>query len=501
MDRERLALERRQTQRRIVENLTYINLEPGNGGMILNISEGGLGFCAAVSLQKRGMIHFRLSEPELQIEADAEVAWTDETRRKGGVRFANLSPEARRQIHNWINRPTPVRVDRWCAPVAGHRRATAEAAAPVASSGAVAFFKNRLRSSLQGFSGGLASGLLFSALVGGALLLHSRRREFGEVLVRWGERLGAETPPARSGQTHTRSLKEQVEPSAASPPPDLQTNPGEPMAQPVLTAPNIVKRSSDTASRLPTRPSEKPPAIMSFVREPDRKEALLTTEALSPAVLPEPFLTMPAAADVLAERPAPMAPKGLAESRSNLSPFETSRELGSAPVPEKYLEIGKFKDKPPAEQVKEHISQLGLPTILAQRRRLWMNSYYVLVGPYGEDREIESARTELVSRGFPARSYEKGSRNMTFPSGLTLKGASLPCGSCTISWEAYEPNASIKIQTERGGFVQAEGKLVRRNLWYDHNEFFCRISPDGSRNLLEIRLASTNQALVFGTTY
>lgn len=498
MDRQRLALERRQTQRRMVESLTYINLEPGNGGMILNISEGGLGLCAAISLQKSGMIHFRLSEPDLQIEADAEVAWTDETRRKGGLRFTNLSPETRRQIHGWINRPT---TGRWCAPVARHGSASAESAAPVTSSPAAAFCKNRLRSSLQGFSGGLVSGLLLSALVGGALLLHSRHRELGEVLVRWGERLGAERPPTRSVQTHTRSLKEQVESSAASPAPDLQTKPREPMAQTVLRAPNPVKRESDTAPKVAIRPSDRPPVIMSSVREADRKEAPLTMEARSLAVLPERLLATPAAPNVLAELPAPMAPEGLAGSTSNTSYLETHRGAGSAPLPERYLEIGKFKDKTPAEQVKEHVAQLGLPTILAQRRRLWMNSYYVLVGPYGEDREIESARTELVSRGFPARSYEKGSRNMTFPSGLMLKGASLPCGSCTISWEAYEPNASIKIQTERGGFVQAEGKLLKRNLWYDHNEFFCRISPDGSRNLLEIRLASTNQALVFERTH
>jgi hypothetical protein len=196
-----------------------------------------------------------------------------------------------------------------------------------------------------------------------------------------------------------------------------------------------------------------------------------------------------------------MAPKGVAGSTSNTSHLENSGEAGSAPFPEMYLEVGKFKDKTPAEQVKEHAAQLGLPTILAQRRRLWINSYYVLVGPYGGDREIESARTELVSRGFPARSYEKGSRDMPFPSRLTLNGVSLSCGSCTVSWEAYESNVSVKFQTERGRFLQAEGKLVRRDLWYDRNEFLCRISPDGSRNLLEIRLASTNQALVFGRMY
>ena len=484
----------------IVKSLTFINLEPGSGGMILNISEGGLGFRVAVPLPETGMVHFRISEPDLRIEADAEVAWSDETRRRGGLRFTKLPPETRRQIHNWMIRLTPVRVDRSYASVERHRSPTG-AAAPVASSRAFAFFTNRLGGRLQGFSGGFATGLLLSALVGGALLLHSRHRELGEVLVRWGERLGAEPPPARSVDTYTRSPQVQVEPSAASQEPDLQTQPGEQMAQAVLTAPNPVKRESDTASRMAIRPSERPPVITLSPRQGARKDSLLTTETPSTAVLPESLLATSAAPNVLEELPAPMAPKGVAGSTSNTSHLETSGEAGSAPLPERYLEIGKFKDKTSAEQVKEHAAQLGLSTILAQRRRLWMNSYYVLVGPYGEDREIESARTELVSRGFPARSYEKGSRNMPFPSRLTLNGASLSCGSCTVSWEAYESNASVKFQTERGRFLQAEGKLVRRDLWYDRNEFLCRISPDGSRNLLEIRLASTNQALVFGRMY
>jgi hypothetical protein len=173
------------------------------------------------------MVHFRVSEPDLRIEVDAEVAWIDETRRMGGLRFTKLWPETRRQIHNWMTRSTAVRVDRSYAPVARHRSPTAGAAIPVASPRALAFFTNRLGGRLQGFSGGFATGLLLSALVGSSLLLHSRRRELGEVLVRWGERLGAEPPRARSVDTYTRSPQVQVEHSAASFEPDLQTQPGE----------------------------------------------------------------------------------------------------------------------------------------------------------------------------------------------------------------------------------------------------------------------------------
>jgi len=47
----------------VVETLAYINLDRGNGGMMLNISEGGLCFRAVVPVQKLATIHVRLSEP------------------------------------------------------------------------------------------------------------------------------------------------------------------------------------------------------------------------------------------------------------------------------------------------------------------------------------------------------------------------------------------------------------------------------------------------------
>jgi len=40
-----------------VEELTYITLEPGNGGMILNVSEGGICFHAAIPILKTGTLH------------------------------------------------------------------------------------------------------------------------------------------------------------------------------------------------------------------------------------------------------------------------------------------------------------------------------------------------------------------------------------------------------------------------------------------------------------
>jgi hypothetical protein len=64
--------ERRQTPRMTVERLAYINLEPDNGGIILNVSEGGLCFNSTAPLQQTGTIHFWFLECNInnRIEGD-----------------------------------------------------------------------------------------------------------------------------------------------------------------------------------------------------------------------------------------------------------------------------------------------------------------------------------------------------------------------------------------------------------------------------------------------
>jgi hypothetical protein len=116
-----VTTDRRQTPRMKVKGLAYVNLDPDNGGIILDISEGGLCFQSTGPVKQTETIRFWYShrshrimarQVEAQtrgvsrlIEAGSELAWTDETRKKGGLRFTNLSAEAREQIREWIRQP------------------------------------------------------------------------------------------------------------------------------------------------------------------------------------------------------------------------------------------------------------------------------------------------------------------------------------------------------------------------------------------------------------
>ena len=95
---------RRLYARRPVPSLAYIDLSENNGGIILNISEGGLAVTSAAPVDIDGPARMRLQIPSSSdwLETSGEIAWISESKRKGGIRFVNLSEDARNRIRGWI---------------------------------------------------------------------------------------------------------------------------------------------------------------------------------------------------------------------------------------------------------------------------------------------------------------------------------------------------------------------------------------------------------------
>ena len=101
--------ERRHSPRTVLTNLAYIHLEPDSGAIVLNVSEGGLGFHAVAPVRQTGIVRFWCSmKPDERVEASGEVAWTDESKKTGGLRFTHLSDGAREQIQKWIGQASPL---------------------------------------------------------------------------------------------------------------------------------------------------------------------------------------------------------------------------------------------------------------------------------------------------------------------------------------------------------------------------------------------------------
>ena len=95
--------ERRQWTRIRPTQLVYVELGTDNGGMVRDLSESGIGFCAVspVAVGEKITIVFT-PHGERQLEGIAELAWTDVTGKVGGLRFLEVSDEFRRELHSWL---------------------------------------------------------------------------------------------------------------------------------------------------------------------------------------------------------------------------------------------------------------------------------------------------------------------------------------------------------------------------------------------------------------
>jgi hypothetical protein len=171
---------------------------------------------------------------------------------------------------------------------------------------------------------------------------------------------------------------------------------------------------------------------------------------------------------------------------------------GTAMGSEKYLEVGRFKEKPLADKQTSRLSQLGFPVNLIQRARFVGKSYQVLVGPYGSDAEAEAVHKDLASFGFTPRSYERGSRDFRLPRAFEVDSRRLPVGDCVISWESYTPDAIVNFEGDKGPRIRVDAKWVKREAKYTEDAVVYEKGRDGSFNLIEIRFSGLGEALVLG---
>jgi TonB family protein len=100
------ASERRAHARQLIPSLAYVELDEGNGGIILNISEGGLSVQAVAGLMEESLpgVRFQLDTSDRWIETAARISWTNDTRKLAGLEFLSLSEDSRDRIRKWLDR-------------------------------------------------------------------------------------------------------------------------------------------------------------------------------------------------------------------------------------------------------------------------------------------------------------------------------------------------------------------------------------------------------------
>jgi len=101
----------------------------------------------------------------------------------------------------------------------------------------------------------------------------------------------------------------------------------------------------------------------------------------------------------------------------------------------------------------------------------------------------------LLASGIPG--LAKNSGTVILQQDAILNGTALPAGTYHIRWETHSPEATIEFTRRHKVVISTEGKVEQRNQSYNRNAVVYNLASDGSRSLVEIRFASSNQVLVF----
>ena len=504
--------ERRQTPRETVERFAYINIEPSNGGSVLNVSEGGLCFHSIAPIHRSETICFWFREQDHRIEVQCDLVWMDKTQKTCGLRFTNLPQGAREPMRRWKSLPTPIASDRpspvstllrRATPALGTIRSELNSAPSSSEPSSMVSRDAKAQAPVTAFSRGLATGLLVSALVAAPFLFRSYKGQLGESLIHWGERFAP--------RPHLRVQSGSPPPLADSPPASQKTGAASRLVLPSATSLPRLRSEKLSADRVnktanpqpvhispetPTSVTSTPTAILA----PKASAAAIATTA---SKTPLPAAPVAAASNVTPAKPgllSPLEPAG----RDHIQNADAENSASSSQL---YFEVGKFKNAVLAYRATNTLARLGFRAAVVEKGHFWTNSYHVLVGPYGDD-NAEGIRTKLMSSGFKPQVFERGSRNLSIYGGCDtmgrlLRSERMPRGvqmrleDCALSWETYSTHAMVTFAQENTIVATADGKWVKRGIRYKRDAFVYRTNVDGSQTLTEIQFAGMSHALVF----
>jgi len=125
--------DRRAHQRRRLDQLAYIGFGPNSGGVLLDISEGGLR-CQIVGPIIEGelcRLKFVLPGEKSAIETQGQVVWSNTSKQGGGVRLLSVDAELQQQLQQWIANDPPCPSSKRPAPISIRTKTEAVAQPPV----------------------------------------------------------------------------------------------------------------------------------------------------------------------------------------------------------------------------------------------------------------------------------------------------------------------------------------------------------------------------------
>jgi hypothetical protein len=100
------------------------------------------------------------------------------------------------------------------------------------------------------------------------------------------------------------------------------------------------------------------------------------------------------------------------------------------------------------------------------------------------------ANTPVVAKKNPPRPFRL--REV-----VVLNGAQIPPGGYDLTWETHNSAARVTLWKDGQFVATAPGAWVKNGVKYAEDEALVRVNSDGTKSLIEIRIAGTGRAIVF----
>jgi hypothetical protein len=98
--------------------------------------------------------------------------------------------------------------------------------------------------------------------------------------------------------------------------------------------------------------------------------------------------------------------------------------------------------------------------------------------------------------------YAKNSRHPFFlGTTVTMNGAEVPAGNYELSWESQNSKVRVTLWKDGQFFATAQGAWVKNGVQYPSDAALLRVNSDGSRSLMEIRLAGEKKSIVLDRNF
>ena len=106
----------------------------------------------------------------------------------------------------------------------------------------------------------------------------------------------------------------------------------------------------------------------------------------------------------------------------------------------------------------------------------------------------------LLAASFPLPAKKDPVRPFFLPTPITMNGAEIPEGMYQLTLESGDSSVRVTLWRDGEFVATARGAWVKSGMKYTENTVLLRVKSDGSRSLVEIRLAGIAKSIVLNSS-